>query len=120
MSPRPGTYLGRKQTSISRKLETKKNDLKKDLHKLQDSIYTIYENLASNILVQIFNLNKNSKNLTAVIDKHGDDVLRKIDTAIKELESDLNDIETENLTVLNKQEEEIKSVFLKSNRSSMN
>lgn len=37
-----------------------------------DSIYLKYENIASNTLVQIANMNKNSKNLTAAVDKHGE------------------------------------------------
>lgn len=31
-----------------------------------------YENIASNTLVQKANMNKNSKNLTAAVDKHGE------------------------------------------------
>lgn len=37
-----------------------------------DSIYLKYENIASNTLVQIANMNKNLKNLTAPVDKHGE------------------------------------------------
>lgn len=39
---------------------------------IYDSIYLKYENIASNTLVQIANMNKNSKNLTAAVDKHGE------------------------------------------------
>lgn len=104
-----GKHLGHKQTSISNKLETKKNELQKDLHELQNSIYPTYEKFASNIPVQIANLKENSKNLTAAIDKHGENMHREINTAIEELKSDLDDFDTKNLAVLNKQEEEIKS-----------
>lgn len=37
-----------------------------------DSIYLKYEKIASNTLVQIANMNKNLKNLTAAVDKHGE------------------------------------------------
>ncbi|XP_065928511.1 E3 ubiquitin-protein ligase TRIM71-like [Magallana gigas] len=103
-----GDHLGHKQVGILKKLDTKREAIKKDLQELENTIYPKYQEIASNIPAQKTDLNKNSKKLTAALDKHGENLHREIDIAIQNLKSDVDEIESKHLVVLDKQENEIK------------
>nr|XP_034332859.1 protein lin-41-like isoform X1 [Crassostrea gigas]XP_034332860.1 protein lin-41-like isoform X1 [Crassostrea gigas]XP_034332861.1 protein lin-41-like isoform X1 [Crassostrea gigas] len=104
-------HLGHKQVEILKSLETKKEVLQRDLQELDKLIYPKYQEIVSDILVQKADLHQNSKKLKIALHKHGEDLHREIDNAIQKLKSDMDEMESQHLVVLDKQENEIKHII---------
>lgn len=109
---------------ISIYTERKQRDFQKDLRELEKSIYPEYEEIAKNITIQKADLDKNSNKLSVAINKHGNDLHRKIDAIIqKKMIFDLNEMDSKYLAVLNKKKKNMmKSLapFLKSHITLLN
>lgn len=108
---------------ISIYTERKQRDFQKDLRELEKSIYPEYEEIAKNITIQKADLDKNSNKLSVAINKHGNDLHRKIDAIIqKKMIFDLNEMDSKYLAVLNKKKNMMKSLapFLKSHITLLN
>ncbi|XP_065928221.1 tripartite motif-containing protein 2-like [Magallana gigas] len=104
-------HLGHEQMNILKLLEAEKGALHNDLQELEHSIYPKYQEIASIIPVQKADLSQNSKKLTADINNHGEELHREIDSAIKKMKSDVEKMESKNLIVLDKQENEVKRII---------
>ncbi|XP_052681780.1 uncharacterized protein LOC128162573 [Crassostrea angulata] len=102
-----GKHSGHKQIDIFKSFEIKTEILQRDLQELEKSIYPKYKAIASNIPVQKANLSKNSRKLTTTIDKQGEVWHREIDTIITNMNSNVEEMESKHLPILNKQENEI-------------
>ncbi|XP_034304767.2 tripartite motif-containing protein 2-like isoform X1 [Magallana gigas] len=101
-------HHGHKSIDITKTMDNKKETIQKDLQELGKSIYLKYQEIASIILVQKSALNENSQKLTTEIDKHGEDLHREINTIIRNMKSNVDEIDTKHMVILNQQEDEIK------------
>ncbi|XP_065924254.1 E3 ubiquitin-protein ligase TRIM71-like [Magallana gigas] len=92
---------------ILESLKNRTQFLQKDLQDFEKLIHPKYQEILSSISEQKADLRENSQKLTTAINKHGEDLHREIDIFIQKLKSDLDEIDTKHLDVLNKQEDEI-------------
>lgn len=88
-------------------LNNHKKIILKDLQELEQSICHKYHEIASDLSIQKAELNENSQKLTTAINKHGDDFHKEIDIVIKKLISDLDEMDSKHLAILDKRENEI-------------
>ncbi|XP_052707950.1 E3 ubiquitin-protein ligase TRIM71-like isoform X3 [Crassostrea angulata] len=102
-----GNHQSHKLVDIFNTFKSKKEDLQRDLNEFQNILSPKYQEIASNIPVQKADLSKNSQKLTSAIDKHGEVWHREIDTIIQKLKSDLDEMDSKHLAVLNNKEEKI-------------
>ncbi|XP_052678915.1 uncharacterized protein LOC128159767 [Crassostrea angulata] len=101
-------HNGHKFIEITKTMDNKKEIIQKNLHELEKSIYLKYQEIASIITVQKSALNENSQKLTTEIDRHGEDLHREINTIIRNMKSNVEEMDTKHLATLNQQEDEIK------------
>lgn len=91
----------------------RKEGLDKELQELEKIIYPKYEDIGSNISFQRAELQKNSLQIKIVLHTHKGNWYKEIDAIVKEIKADLDQKESEQLTLLQKQEEKIKSNIFK-------
>nr|XP_034330773.1 E3 ubiquitin-protein ligase TRIM71-like [Crassostrea gigas]XP_034330774.1 E3 ubiquitin-protein ligase TRIM71-like [Crassostrea gigas] len=96
---------------ILESLKRKTQFLKRDLQDFEKLINPKYQEILSSISDQKADLTENSQKLTTAINKHGEDLHREIDTIIQKLKSDLDEMDTIQLVVLNQQEDEITHII---------
>ena len=102
-----GEHLGHKAVEIMEILTSKKEIIKKDLQEIEKFIYPQYQEAASNIPVQKDSARKHTQKLTAALKKQGETLHKEIDIMIQKMQSEIDDMGSQHLTVIDKQEKEI-------------
>lgn len=103
-----GEHLGHRAVDILKNFERVKEKLRNDLQELDELIYPKYQEIASSISLQKAALGENTQKLSAEISKRGEEWHREIENIIMKLKSDVDQMENEQLTLLNKEEDKIK------------
>ena len=88
-------------------LTKRKEAIKRDLQELEQFIYTKYQTAASNIPVQKADARIHSQKLTTILKKHGEALHREIDTIQHKIQSDIEDMVSQHLAFIDKQEKAI-------------
>ncbi|XP_078331355.1 uncharacterized protein LOC111109497 [Crassostrea virginica] len=93
-----------KKEDILTLFETKRKLMQKDLQDIEKSIYPKYQEAATNIPVQRADVNKRSQKLTTALDKQGEALHTEIDTIIKGMKSDIDDMDAQHIAAIDQQE----------------
>ncbi|XP_078322021.1 E3 ubiquitin-protein ligase TRIM36-like isoform X1 [Crassostrea virginica] len=102
-----GEHEQHKKEDILKTLASKKELLRTDLQELETSIYPNFQEHASGIPVQRAEISKHFKELTTAIAKQGEIIHTEIDTIIKKMQNEIQSINRQHLTTIDKQEEAI-------------
>nr|XP_022298044.1 tripartite motif-containing protein 45-like [Crassostrea virginica] len=89
---------------ILESLTTKKEAIQRDLQELEKTIFPEYQTAASNIPALKTDARKHSQKLKKALQKQGEIIHKEIDTIIQKMQSEIDDMSTEHLTVIGKQE----------------
>lgn len=100
-------HAGHSVVDILDFIEKKTKALQADLEELGKIVYPKYQEIASSFSVQKDNLNGNTEKLKSAITKRGKDLHNEIDIIIRNLISDIEKMESENLAVIKKHEDKI-------------
>nr|XP_022327208.1 E3 ubiquitin-protein ligase TRIM36-like [Crassostrea virginica] len=82
-----------KKEDILKWFETKRTLMQKDLQDLEKSIYPRYQETATKFPVQRADVNKHFQKLKTALDKQGEALHTEIDTIIRGMKSDINDMD---------------------------
>ena len=88
-----------------------KEQIKRDLKDLKDSIYPNYQEAASNIPVQRASWSEHSKQLITALDKQGEALRTEIDTIIQEMKSKLENMDIQHIEAIDKQKDAINNIL---------
>ena len=100
-----------KTADILDNFTTMKEQIKRDLKDLKDSIYPNYQKAASNIPVQRASVSEHSKQLITALDKQGEALCTEIDTIIQEMKSKLEDMDIQHIEAIDKQKNAINNII---------
>ncbi|XP_048766477.1 uncharacterized protein LOC125673751 [Ostrea edulis] len=101
------THLGHKFTHALQKLHKNKQDLQRDLKELEEEICPKYETIASDVKAEKSNLDTRYVKLITAVDQQGDVWHREITAIVNQCKSDIEEMKTEHLAILNNHADEI-------------
>lgn len=87
--------------------KVKKRAMQRDLVELEQSLFPIYREIASDIKAKKYDLHRNSRELTTFIDRQGEGLHREIDKIIAKWKEKLAETDSNYQACLSKQEAEI-------------
>ncbi|XP_062585117.1 uncharacterized protein LOC134246774 [Saccostrea cucullata] len=103
-------HNGHKLTNILQNPSFIKGILNNDLKELEKRICPTYEEIALDLNSEKINLEKNYEKLTTAVTKQGEDWHREINIIVNKQKSEIDEMKSKHLAVLNKQEKEIKQI----------
>ncbi|XP_056002709.1 uncharacterized protein LOC130049324 [Ostrea edulis] len=100
-------HEGHDISDILEKLSAKTESLQKDLDELETRIYPRYEEMASDVQTEKFELETNYRKLTTIADQQGEILHREITAIVNQRKSDIQEMKNKHLSTLNKNTDEI-------------
>ena len=102
-----GDHDQHKKEDILKILTTKKALIQKDLLEFKKSIYSTYQEAAANMQIQRADVRKHSEQLTIALNKQREALHTEIDTIVQRMMTEIDDIDTQTLAAIEKQEHAI-------------
>ena len=106
-----GEHLGHKAVEIMKIFTSKKEVIKEDLQEIEIFIYPKYQDAASNIPVQKANAKKHTQKLSTALKKQGETLHKEIDAIIRKMQSEIDEMDSKHLAVIDKQGDEINNTI---------
>ncbi|XP_062616600.1 tripartite motif-containing protein 2-like [Saccostrea cucullata] len=100
-------HLGHELSKILRVLDEIKEVITKERNELNDKIYPTYQDIASDVQNRMSQLEKEYRDLSTAITKHGEDWHREIDKLVKKLKAKVDEMKNTQLQTLQKHLDEI-------------
>ena len=102
-----GKHIGHKHVDIFEDFERKEEVVRRDLQELENIIFPKYQESASIIKAQITDQRKHSQKLKSELNKQGEALHKEINEIIEKKQSEIDNINTQHLVAIEKQEEVI-------------
>ncbi|XP_062600390.1 tripartite motif-containing protein 55-like [Saccostrea cucullata] len=100
-------HLGHELSRILRVFDEQKDIFIKERNELNDTIYLTYQDIASDVQNRMSRLEKEYRDLSTAITKHGEDWHREIDKLVKKLKSEVDEMKNTQLQTLQKHLDEL-------------
>ena len=102
-----GEHEQHRKEDISKTLVVKKGKIQKDLQELENILFPKYQEAATKIPVQKTDAKKHFMELTTALQKQGEALHKEIDHVIQKMQSDIDNMDSKHLAVIDKQEKAI-------------
>ncbi|XP_062585366.1 uncharacterized protein LOC134247038 [Saccostrea cucullata] len=106
-----GKHKGHNLSDVLQKILTKIKHMEKELKEFETRIYPKYEEIASCIKTKKDNLETHYRKLTTAVTKQGEDWHREINSIVNKQKSEIEDMKTKHLSVLNEQEDDVTKII---------
>ncbi|XP_061168288.1 tripartite motif-containing protein 55-like [Saccostrea echinata] len=104
-------HLGHKLIKILQVLDKKKENIILKRNELKETIYPIYQDIASDVQNRMSQLEKEYGDLSTAITKHGEDWHREIDKLVKKFKAEVDEMKNTQLQTLQKHLDEINKIM---------
>ena len=115
-----GEHEEHKGVEIRKILINKKEIIKKDLQEIEKLIYPEYQEAVLNIPVQKVNARKHTQKLTTALKEQGEIFHKEIDTIIRKMLSEIDDMNSKHLAFIHKQEDAINQTIIEIEQTILN
>ncbi|XP_022288810.2 uncharacterized protein LOC111100923 [Crassostrea virginica] len=99
-----------KLSKLEEVFHQKKDHIHRDKEEIKEELLPVYEEIATEIINQITNLDVDYKNYTSQMSKHREELHREIDNVMDQREKEIDENKLKHLSILTKHLEEIKQL----------